>query len=256
MSPDRRKRLRNLPGIVKTMLKYMLDTSDKDRAFLSVNKSDETVLLVNNLGGVSVLELGGITNEVVNQLSSNYGIKPVRILAGTFMTSLNGLGFSVSLLKVQDTGVGKSMLELLDAPAECSGWSAAITSKTWANPPSKSRERNTGPGTDNKPCGLEIDPTQASKALKHALAKLIKAEPDITKYDTVVGDGDCGIGLKAWRRRHFGAPVRLAGSEGCSAVRRQDHGHCGEHHGRHVRRAVRHLPQRTRARSADAEHQR
>ena len=25
---------------------------------------------------------------------------------------------------------------------------------------------------------------------------MIKAEPEITKYDTVVGDGDCGIGLK------------------------------------------------------------
>jgi len=28
------------------------------------------------------------------------------------------------------------------------------------------------------------------------LNKLIAAEPDITNYDTIVGDGDCGIGLK------------------------------------------------------------
>jgi dihydroxyacetone kinase len=91
------------------------------------------VLLVNNLGGVSPLELGGITNEVVEQLHSDFKIKPVRILAGTFMTSLNGLGFSISLLKVQDTSsVGASMLELLDAPAEASGWSAAISTDTWA----------------------------------------------------------------------------------------------------------------------------
>ncbi|WPH01924.1 Hypothetical protein R9X50_00477800 [Acrodontium crateriforme] len=194
--PGSEKTSSDLPGIVKTMLKYMLDQSDKDRAFLSVNKSDETVLLVNNLGGVSVLELGGITNEVVGQLSSDYGIKPVRILAGTFMTSLNGLGFSVSLLKVQDTGVERSMLDLLDAPAECSGWSAAIASKTWASPPTKSREQGSGAGATNKPCSLDIDPVLANKALKHALEKLIKAEPDITRYDTIVGDGDCGIGLK------------------------------------------------------------
>jgi hypothetical protein len=58
----------------------------------------------------------------------------VRILSGTFMTSLNGLGFSISLLKVADIGLntGPSMLELLDAPAEASGWSAAISSGTWA----------------------------------------------------------------------------------------------------------------------------
>lgn len=32
--------------------------------------------------------------------------------------------------------------------------------------------------------------------LEPALKKLIDAEADVTRYDTVVGDGDCGIGLK------------------------------------------------------------
>ncbi|KAK1058769.1 dihydroxyacetone kinase Dak1 [Friedmanniomyces endolithicus] len=186
----------DLSGIVKIMLKYMLDSSDKDRAFLSISSSDETVLLVNNLGSVSVLEMGGITTEVVTQLASEYSIKPVRIIAGTFMTSLNGLGFSISLLRTEDTGIGKSMLKLLDAPAECSGWSAAISSSTWAKPPTETREKDGAEAGENKPCGLEMDPKLATKGLKTALEHVIKAEPDITKYDTVVGDGDCGIGLK------------------------------------------------------------
>ena len=123
----------DLPGLVKTMLSHSLNTADQDRSFSSITEKDEVVLLVNNLGGVSPLELGGITNEVVEQLANDFKIKLVRILAGTFMTSLNGLGFSISLLRVADTGsVGASMLELLDAPAEASGWSAAISSSTWA----------------------------------------------------------------------------------------------------------------------------
>jgi len=194
--PGSEKTTSDLPGIVKTMLKHMLDPSDKDRAFLSLSKSDEAVLLVNNLGGVSVLEMGGITNEVVMQLEKDYGIKPVRVISGTFMTSLNGLGFSVSLLKLQDAGVGKSMLELLDAPAECSGWAAAISSDTWAKPPTQTRGRGSGAAAENKPCGIELDPAVATKALKSALERVIKAEPEVTRYDTVVGDGDCGIGLK------------------------------------------------------------
>ncbi|KAK5167818.1 dihydroxyacetone kinase Dak1 [Saxophila tyrrhenica] len=194
--PGSEKSKEDLPGIVKRMLKYMLDQSDKDRAFSNISSSNETVLLVNNLGGVSVLEMGGITTEVVNQLQQTYSIKPVRIISGTFMTSLNGLGFSLSLLKLQDTGVSKSMLELLDAPAEASGWSAAVKSSTWANPPTKTRDAGSGSTGQNKPCGISIDPKQADKALRNALRKLIAAEPDITKYDTVVGDGDCGIGLK------------------------------------------------------------
>lgn len=123
----------DLPGLVKAMLEHCLNTADEDRSFSSITQKDEVVLLVNNLGGVSPLELGGITNEVVEQLERTFKIKPVRVLAGTFMTSLNGLGFSISLLKVADLqlGGGPSLLELLDAPAEASGWSAAISSGTW-----------------------------------------------------------------------------------------------------------------------------
>lgn len=73
----------NLPELVGTMLSQLLDQNDKDRAFLNVN-SNEIVLLVNNLGGVSVLELGGITAEVAKQLRSSWGIQPVRILSGTY----------------------------------------------------------------------------------------------------------------------------------------------------------------------------
>lgn len=36
----------------------------------------------------------------------------------------------------------------------------------------------------------------AKAALTVALKKLIAAEPDVTNYDTIVGDGDCGIGLQ------------------------------------------------------------
>lgn len=123
----------DLPGLVKTMLEHCLNIADQDRSFSSITQKDEVVLLVNNLGGVSPLELGGITNEVIEQLESSYNINPVRILSGTFMTSLNGLGFSISLLKVADLqlGGGPSLLELLDAPVEASGWSAAISSGTW-----------------------------------------------------------------------------------------------------------------------------
>lgn len=152
--PGSERTTSDLPGTVKTMLKYMLDPSDKDRAFLSVSKSDETVLLVNNLGGVSVLEMGGITTEVLSQLESDYGIQPVRVLSGTYMTSLNGLGFSISLLKTADTGVGKSMLELLDAPAEATGWSAAVSTKTWQERSSAELQRSETSAGDAKPSNL------------------------------------------------------------------------------------------------------
>ncbi|KAL5119866.1 dihydroxyacetone kinase Dak1 [Pleosporales sp. CAS-2024a] len=187
----------HLPGLVKTMLSHSLSSTDQDRSFSKITAQDDVILLVNNLGGVSPLELGGITNEVVEQLANDFKIKPVRILAGTFMTSLNGLGFSISLLKVADTGsAGASMLELLDGPAEASGWSAAISASTWGRRGEAKQVEKEMTGHEVQPSNLRVDPALAKSTLTTALNRLISVEPDVTKYDTIVGDGDCGIGLK------------------------------------------------------------
>ncbi|POR35675.1 Dihydroxyacetone kinase 1, partial [Tolypocladium paradoxum] len=186
----------DLPQLVDRMLAQLLDAKDADRAFLNVN-SNEVVLLVNNLGGVSVLELGGITSEVVAQLGGKYGIHPVRILSGTFMTSLNGLGFSLSLLNVVNTDVGgPGMVELLDAPSEVTGWTAPIRKTTWEARNTATRTDDAGASREVKPSGLRMDAGAAMAALTDALERVIAAEPEVTRFDTVVGDGDCGIGLK------------------------------------------------------------
>lgn len=172
----------DLPWLVATMLAQLLDPDDADRAFRARARAD-VVLLVNNLGGVSVLEMGGVTAEVAAQLAATYGIWPVRVLSGAFMTSLNGPGFSISLLTVADTGAGvPGMLELLDAPIRTATWGAgrAAPASPEYVPPS----------------GLRMDPEAARAALTRALQSVVAAEPDITRFDTVVGDGDCGVGLK------------------------------------------------------------
>ncbi|KAK7905763.1 dihydroxyacetone kinase Dak1 [Exophiala xenobiotica] len=187
-----------LPELVSTMLKQLLDPNDKDRHYVDITKDDKVVLLINNLGGVSNLEMGGIVAEVHDQLKKNWNVVPVRVIAGTFITSLNGLGFSVSLLKLEDTGLGagKSMLELLDAPAEAFGWSAAIRTETWDATNTATMDQNADTDRDMKSSNLSIDPKQAYTVLKAGLDKMIAAEPEVTKFDTIVGDGDCGTGLK------------------------------------------------------------
>ncbi|KAG9683259.1 dihydroxyacetone kinase, partial [Aureobasidium melanogenum] len=188
----------DLPDLVEQMLAHMLDEEDKERGFLKVSSEDETVVLINNLGGVSVLEMGGIATEVLDQLKKYYNIRPVRVLVGTFMTSLNGIGFSISLLKLQDTGLDRSMLQLLDAPSEVTGWATPINTATWENKSSAADRRKTAmaDGQQETSSNLTINTAEAKKVLKSGLERVIAAEPDVTHYDTIVGDGDCGIGLK------------------------------------------------------------
>ena len=41
-----------------------------------------------------------------------------------------------------------------------------------------------------------VNPRTMKNALQSALKRVIDVEGDVTRYDTIVGDGDCGVGLK------------------------------------------------------------
>ncbi|KAL9124624.1 MAG: hypothetical protein Q9217_006055 [Psora testacea] len=188
----------DLPGLIEIMLAQMLDQNDTDRAYVKIYNFDDIVLLLNNFGGVSNLELGAILDEATIQLEKTYGIRPKRIIQGTLFGSLDGPGFILTVLKLSDTGLGpgKSMLEALDAPVNAIGWPHCVSAQTWEGnyepPPEKSEDG----GGNSIPSNLKIDPAKLKQTLEPALNKLIAAEAEVTRYDTVVGDGDCGLGLK------------------------------------------------------------
>ncbi|KAL8779919.1 MAG: hypothetical protein Q9203_001520 [Teloschistes exilis] len=207
----------DLPGLVKIMLGQMLDQNDKDRGYVNIQKGDDTILLVNNFGGTSNLELSAVVTEIVSQLGSAYGLKPRRVISGTFFGSLNGPGFIVSVLKLVDTGLGpgKTMIELLDSPAEATGWSASVKASTWekeyqeikatdkdekadlrtTNLKGEQRWSNSG-RVGGRANGLVVNSDLLKRMLKSGLDKVVAEEAQITHYDTIVGDGDCGVGLK------------------------------------------------------------
>ena len=57
------------------------------------------------------------------------GIRLSRVLAGTFMTSLDGPGFSITLLKATTEMIG-----YIDAPTDALGWSAPTYSPSaWSD---------------------------------------------------------------------------------------------------------------------------
>jgi dihydroxyacetone kinase len=195
-----KQKMTSVASIVDKLLSTITDTSDKDRGFVPFkgDGNDSVVLLVNNLGGVSELELGAVGNEAVKWLRAK-GIVVKRFLSGTYMTSLEMPGFSITVLLLPRAGEnGRSendILELLDAPADAPGWRWYAKSE----PPTEIQR-----ATEEEEVEVEetvvLPPTSKDAflgALERACQSLIDAEPEITRQDTIAGDGDAGLTLKA-----------------------------------------------------------
>ena len=74
-----------LNELIPQLVENLISTSDPDRSFVPfTGNGDRVVVMVNNLGGTSELELGAIGNEVKKTLAER-NIKVERLFAGTFM---------------------------------------------------------------------------------------------------------------------------------------------------------------------------
>lgn len=54
--------------MIDRCLRLLCDPNDVERAFVKFDPDDAIVLLVNNYGGLSNLELGALTNKALEQL--------------------------------------------------------------------------------------------------------------------------------------------------------------------------------------------
>ncbi|KAJ3046324.1 hypothetical protein HDV00_000138 [Rhizophlyctis rosea] len=158
------------------------------------DKGSQAIVLLNNLGGTTMLEMNILTKETVEFLVSK-DIKPVRIMTGTMLTSLEMAGLSFTLLRLPD---GKSsgptseaLLEAFDSKVQPHSWPPVVPFMSEIRNEEELLDDNIQEEQKNFPTE-----TQPGKQLGHSLAivakALMDAEPQLTAYDTIVGDGDCG----------------------------------------------------------------
>ncbi|KAI9691432.1 MAG: hypothetical protein M1822_007503 [Bathelium mastoideum] len=183
--------------IVKEMLLYVLDPEDMERAFVKFEANDDVAMLINNFGGLSNLELEALADLVRAQLQTDWKIVPRRIYASTFETSLNGPGFSITLGNLSNIARGMDMtssevLDLLDAPTSAPAWPKNGYENARVRQELKFAESQGDEHVDQTE-GLNIRASQKlAVAVLAACKAALAAEPEITKYDVQMGDGDCG----------------------------------------------------------------
>lgn len=146
---------------------------------LNLNKGDEVICLTNGLGGSTLLEIHLIFGEVLAWLEKR-GITVRRSLTGTFVTSVNMHGVSVTLTRCTD-----EVIELLDAPTSAPAWPRVL-----------GREANFTPAeirfTDKLPETGEENPW-----LTGFVERAQRGTDELTELDRIAGDGDFGANIDA-----------------------------------------------------------
>lgn len=154
-----------------------------------VDPGSPLVLVVNGLGGTPAMELAIVARRAVLLLEA-HGRVVERAYVGNFLTALEMAGVSLSLL-----AVNARQLDRLDAPTLAPAWPAV---------PGRPSNRLKEPLASllvpiHDAMALSPPTTQIGNAIesaiKHAAESLIKAEPELTASDQMVGDGDLGISL-------------------------------------------------------------
>ncbi|KAM6507060.1 hypothetical protein FALCPG4_018450 [Fusarium falciforme] len=177
-----------LDGLIDRMLELLTGMDDRDRAYVDFG-GQTLVLLLNNLDGTSQLEMSAILHHLLESLDKQ-NLPVIRVLSGTFMTSLDASGFSITLLKATP-----EMLDAIDDATTAVGWPRSIATPRAivGNRVIKSKREASEPSFSN--AGPKVDPYSFTAAITASCQSLLAAEPRITQSDRIVGDGDCGTTL-------------------------------------------------------------
>ncbi|PVU96194.1 hypothetical protein BB560_005821 [Smittium megazygosporum] len=163
---------------------------------ISQNNSKELVVLVNNLGAISNLELGLITKEVLGKLKLlEYNV--VQSFQGTYMTGLAMPGVSVSILVLpSEKEKHNKILKYISEPSSAPGWINTIDVEDAC-----SQSEESSIVLDNRvlstPQKIENCETNSAwvKVIDSVYNAVKEKEAELNRLDSLAGDGDCGYVL-------------------------------------------------------------
>ncbi|XP_013187066.1 triokinase/FMN cyclase [Amyelois transitella] len=162
---------------------------------LKLAAGDRVAVMLNNLGGTSVLEVNIICAEIKDYLKRK-SIKPERIIAGHMKTSLEMHGLHICLLKLSKES-GDLYLELLDADTDAPGWTG--TRLSVGEEVEDLEDDDEDSSTRKASAGPSLSASQQHLfrgCLQVAGEALVKSETLLNKLDSGCGDGDCGTTIK------------------------------------------------------------
>lgn len=170
----------------------MCDAVARGNEYVSCAPGDRVVLLVNNLGAATPIEMGLVARHAIAHCRRVLGLSVSRAIVGAFKTSLDMVGVSLTILKVGGDGC-EDLLPLLDEPTEAPAWPKA----THRDPLHESDiflpEEASGAGArsskdaDGLPPISEEGRAAAKAAILGACAALVDCQEEVDALDRLAG---------------------------------------------------------------------
>lgn len=145
--------------------------------------------MVNSLGATPMMELMIAAGKAVAQLQIEHGLAVERVYTGSFMTSLDMAGMSLSVLKVDDP-----ILKSLDSATQAPAWPVGVggprpsTTLPVALPPAPANLKPVAV----RPHELSSQGQKLDSAIRAGAQAVLKLKDSLNEWDLVAGDGDCG----------------------------------------------------------------
>jgi triose/dihydroxyacetone kinase / FAD-AMP lyase (cyclizing) len=153
----------------------------------SSGDAQRVAVMVNNLGATTEMELAIVARHAASFLAGR-GLTVERIFAGTFLSSLDMAGISISVL-----GLSEDRLRWLDAPTAAPAWPNAAKQRPGNPALQVAVEVSTGMSFGG---GAQTEAGRKTKqAIEAAGNALLAAENELTEMDRVTGDGDLGVSM-------------------------------------------------------------
>ncbi|XP_058108430.1 putative 3,4-dihydroxy-2-butanone kinase isoform X2 [Magnolia sinica] len=173
--------------VVSHVLKQILSTETQ---YVPITRGSRVVLMINGLGATPIMELMIAAGKAVPQLQLEHGLAVDRVYTGSFMTSLDMAGFSISVMRA-DQGI----LQRLDAPTKAPYWPVGVDGN---HPPAKipvpvppSRSPRSEEAL-SRPQELNEQGYILEAAIEAATNAIVNLKDSLNEWDSKVGDGDCG----------------------------------------------------------------
>uniref|UniRef100_A0A7N0VA95 3,4-dihydroxy-2-butanone kinase n=1 Tax=Kalanchoe fedtschenkoi TaxID=63787 RepID=A0A7N0VA95_KALFE len=172
--------------VVAHVLKQILSTETN---YVPITRGNRVILMINGLGATPLMELMIAAGKAVPIMQLDHGLAVDRVYTGSFMTSLDMAGFSISIMKAD-----QKILQRLDAPTRAPSWPVGVEGD---RPPAKIPvpipvSRPTNNEELSRPQQLTHQGRILELAIEAAVSSVIELRDSLNEWDSRVGDGDCG----------------------------------------------------------------